>query len=269
MNISKKLKGLLAACVAAVGLTAFAAPKLTVGEVKTGEPWSKVTVNYTIGGTVAVTKYKVAFDVTAGGQTASVTNDVVNLENKQYSQELDTASAKLFGKQVADPQAKVKVSLIVIKPETLCGVQLWEGGPFFAEINVGATVPGDYGELYTFNEAKNAAESLGAGWRRPTKAEWQGLLNNCISNWETCKDSTGADIYGCRFTGATEGYTAKSIFLPAAGSRTTSTDRQSAGVFGRYWSDSKAEGTLLFNADSSGLTTCYNTSDFSSVRAVR
>ena len=48
-----KLKKILAVAVAATGLAAVAAPTVTVDEVKTGEPWSKITVNYTLGGTDA------------------------------------------------------------------------------------------------------------------------------------------------------------------------------------------------------------------------
>lgn len=92
MNISKKLKGLFAATVAAIGIAAIAEPTVTVGKVETGEPWSKVTVNYTLGGTDAKIEYKVAFDVTAGGQTASVTNDAAKLTDGAATKEIDTVA---------------------------------------------------------------------------------------------------------------------------------------------------------------------------------
>ena len=114
--------------------------------------------------------------------------------------------------------------------------QLWKGGPIFAECNVGATKPGDYGELYTFygNKAADAAASLGDGWRLPTKTELEGLLANCTKNWETCKDSTGADRAGYRFTGKGD-YSLHSIFLPAAGIGDGS-GRGDAGDYVYYWS---------------------------------
>ena len=114
MDISK-IKSIFAGAVALAGLATAAGPTVTVGEVTAGEPWGKVTVNYTLGGTDAKTDYKVAFDVTAGGRTASVTNDAATLEDKAYAQEIDTAA--LFGGSVADTKAKVKVTLIALKPK--------------------------------------------------------------------------------------------------------------------------------------------------------
>ena len=143
-------KKMLAVALCAVGLSAFAAdPSVTVGEVTAGEPWSTITVNYTLGGVEAATDYKVAFDVMAGGQTASVTNDATKLTDGAATKEIDTA--KLFGKQVVDTKAKVKVSLIAIKPK-LGGVQLWKDGPYFAECNVGAEKPEEAGYYFWWGD---------------------------------------------------------------------------------------------------------------------
>ena len=161
MNISKKFNGLFAACVAMAVTVATAAPSVTVGEVKTGDPWSTITVNYTLGGLDADLDYKVAFDVTAGGQTASITNVAAKLTNGATNIVVDTAA--LFGKQVADTKAKVKVSLIAVKP--LPGVQLWEGGPYWAECNVGATTPEESGYHFWWGDTvgykRNATDD---GW---------------------------------------------------------------------------------------------------------
>ena len=121
MNIKNKVRsakcGVLGALVA-VGLSAFAAdPSVTVGEVTAGEPWSTITVNYTLGGVDAATDYKVAFDITAGGQIASVTNDATKLTDGAATKEINTV--EIFGKEVVDTKAKVKVSLIAIKPKPL------------------------------------------------------------------------------------------------------------------------------------------------------
>ena len=215
MNISKKLKGLLAACVAAVGLTAFAAPTVTVDKVETYQPWSKIGVSYTLGGTDAALNYKVAFDVTADGQTASTTNDVITRRPADGEEWKAIDTAALFGKQVADTKAKVKVKLIEINPKTW-GVQLWKDGPFWAETNLGESEVQDrpdYGALYTFDSADAAVKTLlGQEWRVPSKAELQNLINTsyCTRTWDAVRQ-------GYTFTGATEGYTDKSIFLPAAG----------------------------------------------------
>ena len=64
------------------------AATVTVGEVTAGEPWSTITVNYTLGGTDATLNYKVAFDITAGGQTASVTNVAAKLTDGAATKEI-------------------------------------------------------------------------------------------------------------------------------------------------------------------------------------
>lgn len=68
----------------------------------------------------------------------------------------------------------------------------------------------------------------GGNWRMPTDAEIQELLDNCTSVW-----TTENGVNGRRFTSNIEGYTDKSIFLPAAGNNTN--DKGSSGCL---WSSS-------------------------------
>ena len=216
MNISKIVRsakcGVLSALVA-MGMTAVAEPTVTVNKVESGEPWSKITVNYTLGGTDAKLDYKVAFDVTAKDQTASVTNDAAKLTDGAATKEIDTLA--LFGKQVVDTKAKVKVTLIAIKPKAT-GVQLWANGPFWAETNLGESEVAEhpeYGAFYKFEDADAAVKSLlGQEWRVPSKEDFEKLVNGsyCTRKWDSTRN-------GYTFTGATDGYTDKSIFLPLAG----------------------------------------------------
>lgn len=148
MNINTKIKSFLVGALATAGLMAVASPSVTVGEVATGAPWSTVTVNYTLGGLDADLDYKVAFDVTANGVTRGVTNAAAKLTDGAASKVIDTVA--LFGAAKADPKAKVRVSLIAVKP--LPGVQLWEGGPYWAECNVGATKPEEYGYYFWWGD---------------------------------------------------------------------------------------------------------------------
>ena len=159
-------------------------------------------------------------------------------------------------------------------------VQLWKDGPYFATCNVGdgATVPGDYGALYTFadNKAADAAKSLGDGWRLPSNDELNELRSKCTKKWETCKDSKGANINGYRFTGKGD-YSSNSIFLPAAGSD-CGDGREYDGEDGYYWSSTEREpgvGRCLEfrEQDPHEEDPCYMnvalSSDGFSVRAVR
>lgn len=149
--------------------------------------------------------------------------------------------------------------------------QLWADGPIWADCNIGGKVPGDYGNYYIFDDAAAAVTAaMGEGWRVPSQPELQALLDNCDSKWETCKDSTGANIAGYRFTGK-DVYSSNSIFLPAAGYSGTE-GLKDVGTLGQYWSSSKIiysnMAALYFKTDEI-FVGAAGKSTGSSVRAVR
>lgn len=219
----------LSALMAVMGFAASAKSTVTVDAVVTGDPWTKISVNYTLAGIDTSIEHKVAFSVTAGGKTASITNAAAKLKNIAYTKSLNTAS--LFGKQIADTKAKIKVTLIAIKPPV--GVQLWKDGPFWAEYNVGATKPEAYGDLLLFDNAAKAVNSkMGALWRVPTRAELQGLVENCSYTWETKNN-----VRGISFKSKTSD---KTIFLPSAGFDQGS-GRVQDTVRGRYLSSTEVD----------------------------
>ena len=71
----------------------------------------------------------------------------------------------------------------------------------------------------------------GGTWRMPTQAEFRELISNCN---EVMTTENG--VYGRRFTSKKEGYTDKSIFVPAAGHFDGSF--LSSRSYGYYWSSS-------------------------------
>lgn len=73
---------------------------------------------------------------------------------------------------------------------------------------------------------------LGGAWRMPTNAEWQELIDNCTWTWTTLNGVNGRLVRS-----TIEGFTDKSIFLPAGGYR-VNTFRQNYGLYGEYWSSS-------------------------------
>lgn len=121
------------------------------------------------------------------------------------------------------------------------GVQLWEGGPYWAKNNLGATTPQGTGYYYrwgdtvgykrvgsswnssdgsvtgfSFSSAVSsfqdaATAQLGAPWRMPTSAEIANLWNN--TSWTQTKVS---GVLGVKFTGKGD-YSSKSIFIPSVG----------------------------------------------------
>lgn len=113
-------------------------------------------------------------------------------------------------------------------------VQLWKNGPKFAEYNVGANKPEDYGGLYNWGGIKNreadyygdngplpadrdtATRLWGDNWRMPTKEELKALIDpdNCSITWYDDYNDTGSKGY--LITGKGD-YKDCSIFIPAAG----------------------------------------------------
>jgi uncharacterized protein (TIGR02145 family) len=136
-------------------------------------------------------------------------------------------------------------------------------GLLWATCNVGADTPEDYGYYFAWGETQPksdyswstyqygdgstftkytgsdglttllpeddaATANWGSGWRMPTQAEWQELLNYTTHIWTTQNGVTG------RLFTATNG---NSLFLPAAGYR-NGTSLNNAGTGGYYWSSS-------------------------------
>ena len=87
----------------------------------------------------------------------------------------------------------------------------------------------DKGFLYADDDA--ASVLLGGDWRMPTSAEWQELWNNCNRTSATVNGVTGYKLSGKK-----DGYTNKSIFLPAAGYKTGTSISEASSMF--YWSKS-------------------------------
>ena len=96
-------------------------------------------------------------------------------------------------------------------------VQLWAGGPKFAEYNVGVT-DGDVlnrGEDYEWaNDI--ASTQWGSKWRMPTKAEYEALIANCTCTF--IENNSGTGISGFLFTG-TGAYAANNVFFFLGGER--------------------------------------------------
>lgn len=112
----------------------------------------------------------------------------------------------------------------------------------WATYNVGATTPEEYGDYFAWGEVKSkidyteynykyygytkynptdkkkvldiiddaARMNWGGKWRMPSDSEWGELISQCTWEWDNEKN-------GYVVTSQKEGYTQKSIFLPAAG----------------------------------------------------
>jgi uncharacterized protein (TIGR02145 family) len=96
-------------------------------------------------------------------------------------------------------------------------------GVRWAKRNLGAIDESDYGNYYTWEEAKNRCPD---GWRLPTKEEFE-KLSDAGNKWTTVNGVVGRLF----------GIAPNQIFLPASGWRNeNSRTANSVNIYGDYWS---------------------------------
>ena len=142
--------------VAVAGSTAVAETSNTVNVTKFYQsyPYSgKATIEYTVGGTLP--NNPVAKIVLSTGDT-SATFVQENIVAGANSHVIDFASS--FGGARVLTNASFVVSIV-----ELGGVQLWENGPYWAECNVGATKPEEYGYYFWWGDTVGYTHT-GSGW---------------------------------------------------------------------------------------------------------
>ena len=150
-------------------------------------------------------------------------------------------------------------------------VQLWDGGPKFAEYNIGATSATENGGYYawggtymngigiTWYEDPNTGNAVltgnddtatalwGSKWRMPTKEEFDNLLKNCTVEWidGDTKKYNNTDVKGLLCTGKGD-YKDNSVFLPAAGFCKDG-DGSGQGRKGCYYSSTPYDSKYAYN----------------------
>ena len=99
-------------------------------------------------------------------------------------------------------------------------VQLWAGGPKFAEYNVGASSVTETGTTMTYTDAVKTGTDYvwGANWCTPSKEDMEHLMTAAKGETDEkvkCEYTQKGSQYGFKFTGLTDGYTDNSVFFPA------------------------------------------------------
>ncbi len=99
-------------------------------------------------------------------------------------------------------------------------VQLWAGGPKFAEYNIGTSEDLKQGNLITFYDAIKTGNDYawGANWRTPRQDDMDELCAASHGNSDakvTCERVIVGGINGFIFTGKEAGYTDNKVFFPA------------------------------------------------------
>ena len=160
-------------------------------------------------------------------------------------------------------------------------------GLLFATCNVGANTETDYGNYYQWgagavayqnrdqyhtggtdssyvlpSSADTATQVMGEGWRMPTQAELQDLINKTNYTWVT--NFNGSGIAGGKFTSKTNPNAY--VFFPAAGYY-DSGSLDDRGGYGYVWSSSPLDSSrayrLRFNSGYEAVSNYYRYCGFS------
>ncbi len=141
-----KAKLMMMGVVAALAVGAMAEITNTVKVTKFHQsyPYSgKAMVEYTVGGTLPA---NAVAEITINTDDASATFTNKNIVTGANTFTIDFASS--FGGALVLTNA----SFVVTIAEGPGGVQLWENGPYWAECNVGATKPEEYGYYFWWGD---------------------------------------------------------------------------------------------------------------------
>ena len=149
------MKQLMTCVVAAMamGVTAEITNTVKVTKFHQSYPYSgKATVEYTVGGTLPA---GAVAEITLNTDDARATFTQENIVTGANTFTVDFASS--FGGALLLTNA----SFVVTITESLGGVQLWENGPYWAECNVGASRPEEYGYYFWWGDTVGYTRSGG------------------------------------------------------------------------------------------------------------
>ena len=151
------MKQIMACAVAAMAMGVMAEVTNTVKVTKFHQsyPYSgKATIEYTVGGTLPA---NAVAEIILNTDDASATFVQKNIVTGANTNVIDFASS--FGGALLLTNASFVVTIV----EDFGGVQLWENGPYWAECNVGATKPEEYGYYFWWGDTVGYTNT-GSGW---------------------------------------------------------------------------------------------------------
>ena len=162
----KKLMVLLVTAIAAamaMGVMAETANTVKVTKFHQSYPYSgKAMVNYTVGGALPA---NAVAEITLNTDNASATFTNKNIVTGANTFTIDFASS--FGGTLLLTNASFVVTIVGEGSGgtggELGGVQLWENGPYWAECNVGASKPEEYGYYFWWGDTVGYTNA-GSGW---------------------------------------------------------------------------------------------------------
>lgn len=264
-----KVKAVCALVVMGLGLAAYsAAPTVTSVTAQQRYPWNGlVDIVVTFNGAESdVAKANCTFAATNSATKTALTIAHVTPQGSDTGSGTTWTRRFIWDTNADLGEVKIEDVELVVDVDTSGVVQLWEGGPYWATCNVGASKPEEYGLYFWWGDTvghagdwyfdpnhcptygKNESElrslgyidssgnlapahdaaraHLGAPWRMPTSAEFDALVDNCDTIWTTRNGVNGRLVIG------RGSYSSKSVFLPAAAYGEDSV----VNFTGGYWS---------------------------------
>ena len=187
----------------AMGVMAEAANTVKVTKFHQSYPYSgKATVQYTVGGTLPA---NAVAEITINTDDASATFTNKNIVTGANTFTIDFASS--FGGALLLTNA----SFVVTITGGLGGVQLWENGPYWAECNVGASKPEEYGYYFWWGDTVGYTRS-GGTWNDYGHDAGTGEYSGV-----TWVSSTGQQMSSSPFWGSCPTYGKDNSALQSAG----------------------------------------------------
>ena len=124
----------------------------------------------------------------------------------------------------------VKIDDVALAVDTKpIGVQLWENGPYWAECNVGATQPEEYGYYFWWGDT--------VGYKR----------NASNNGWVSVKDDTGYSFSGCPTDGKNNAQLQSEGYIDATGNLVAAHDAATAHLGAPWRMPTDAEFSVLIN----------------------
>ena len=216
----------------AMGVMADTANTVKVTKFHQSYPYSgKATIAYTVGGTLPA---GAVAEITLYTDNASATFTQENVVTGANTVTIDFASS--FGGALQ----LTNVSFVVTIEEGLGGVQLWENGPYWAECNVGAMNPEDYGYYFWWGDTVG--------------------YTNSGSGWISVKDGTGISLSGSGTAGSTYGKDNSALlsagYIDESGNLATAHDAATAYLSSSWRMPTDAEfAALVSNCTTTWITT--------------
>ncbi|MBQ8113647.1 MAG: hypothetical protein IJ146_10645 [Kiritimatiellae bacterium] len=174
-----KAKQMIMGVVAAVAMGAMAEITNTVKVTKFHQSYpyaGKAMVQYTVGGTLPA---NAVAEITINTDDASATFTQSNIVTGANAFTIDFASS--FGGALVLTNASFMVTIAEGaggggSSGGLGGVQLWEGGPYWAECNVGASKPEEYGYYFWWGDTVGYTRS-GGTWTDYGRGDGSGYYS--------------------------------------------------------------------------------------------